>query len=280
MGSAEDYLRRRAERYQPSGTRLLCSPEELTRRESENLRRLQSFVLDLVQITPDPNPFVRSVILEMHRLSVAGIYPSAGRFREMGERVIIPGSGFEPAPVYRIEAEISDLLTRVSRVVDRPARFDWRVNFASLVLHRFLRIHPFLDGNGRVGRAIHQLLLYKLGLLEPPEMIYDFFLAYRDEYLRALREADNGDVLPWFSLNRHAILDRHIQRWFDRWPDTPFLQDYVLSRLAADERFLLNRAHRLNLGFDESTTRLEALLIKLDLLLEELIEDAGDEAGR
>jgi Fic family protein len=161
MSGAEEYLRNRAAWLEPSGTRLLCHPDEVTEREAQDLRLLHQFVLHLVQETHERDPFVPGVVLEMHRICVAGIYPSGGRFREMGETVDVPGAGFTPIPVYRIETEIRDLLARVRKVVDSPARFRWRVNYAALALHRFLRIHPFLDGNGRVGRAFHQIMLYK-----------------------------------------------------------------------------------------------------------------------
>ncbi|MEV6690177.1 Fic family protein [Micromonospora sp. NPDC051196] len=54
--------------------------------------------------------------------------------------------------------------------------------------HRFEVIHPFLDGNGRVGRLILSLLLGRLGC--PPAIIYK---RDRSRYLTALQRADQGD---------------------------------------------------------------------------------------
>jgi hypothetical protein len=53
---------------------------------------------------------------------------------------------------------------------------------------RFEQIHPFLDGNGRTGRLVLNLLLVRLGI--PPAIIYK---GDRSRYLAALRRADNGD---------------------------------------------------------------------------------------
>lgn len=52
----------------------------------------------------------------------------------------------------------------------------------------FERIHPFIDGNGRTGRLILNLVLVRLGY--PPVVI---FKRQRDMYLTAMQRADTGD---------------------------------------------------------------------------------------
>jgi fido (protein-threonine AMPylation protein) len=63
-------------------------------------------------------------------------------------------------------------------------------------------IHPFLDGNGRAGRLILNLLLVRLGY--PPAIIYK---RDRSRYLAALRRADRGDVGPLGEFLARAVLD-------------------------------------------------------------------------
>lgn len=67
---------------------------------------------------------------------------------------------------------------------------------------RFEQIHPFLDGNGRAGRLILNLLLVRLGY--PPAIIYK---GDRTRYLNALRRADDGDPGPLGEFLARAILD-------------------------------------------------------------------------
>jgi Fic family protein len=67
---------------------------------------------------------------------------------------------------------------------------------------RFEQIHPFLDGNGRAGRLILNLLLVRLGL--PPAIIYK---GDRSRYLAALRRADQGDPGPLGEFLARAVLD-------------------------------------------------------------------------
>jgi Fic family protein len=66
----------------------------------------------------------------------------------------------------------------------------------------FERLHPFIDGNGRTGRLLANLLLIRLGY--PPAIIYK---RQRAQYLRALGRADKGDAGPAGEILARAILD-------------------------------------------------------------------------
>ena len=71
------------------------------------------------------------------------------------------------------------------------------------ILHcRFEQIHPFLDGNGRVGRLLMNLILVRNGY--PPAIIYK---RDREKYLRALQRADAGEPGTLGVLIARAILD-------------------------------------------------------------------------
>ena len=66
----------------------------------------------------------------------------------------------------------------------------------------FERIHPFIDGNGRVGRLLMNLLLVRLGY--PPAIVQK---RLRDRYLDALNRADHGDPGPLGEIIARAVLD-------------------------------------------------------------------------
>src|SRR6266705_2886021 len=66
----------------------------------------------------------------------------------------------------------------------------------------FERIHPFIDGNGRVGRLLMNLLFVRLGY--PPAIIQK---RQRESYLEALNRADRGDPGPLGEIIARAVLD-------------------------------------------------------------------------
>lgn len=113
-----------------------------------------------------------------------------------------PG-GMRPPDWPEVPALTSDWVTRASALSDT----DERLPEAVAVLHaEFERIHPFLDGNGRVGRLLANLLLVRLGY--PPAIIRK---GERTRYLKALRRADAGDPGSLGELMARAVIDTLIR---------------------------------------------------------------------
>ena len=121
-----------------------------------------------------------------------------GSFREHDIEPF-PG-GMQPPPWPEASALMRDWVSEARKLP--------KVNDASLVerlaqLHaRFEQIHPFLDGNGRAGRLVLNLILVRLGY--PPAIIYK---GDRARYLAALRRADASDPGPLGEFLARAVLD-------------------------------------------------------------------------
>jgi Fic family protein len=71
--------------------------------------------------------------------------------------------------------------------------------FCFMVHYQFEAIHPFLDGNGRVGRVLLSLMIYQWCQLTGPWLYLSaFFDKYKDEYMRLLfRVSTHGDWKAW-----------------------------------------------------------------------------------
>lgn len=78
---------------------------------------------------------------------------------------------------------------------------------AALVHVQFETIHPFLDGNGRLGRLLITLMLCDSGILKAPLLYLSlFFKVHRQEYYRLLNEVrSTGDWEAWLSYFMEAV---------------------------------------------------------------------------
>ncbi len=79
---------------------------------------------------------------------------------------------------------------------------------AGMVHVQFESIHPFLDGNGRVGRLLIQMMLCRSGLLSQPLLYLSlFFKQHRQEYYRLLSSIrETGDWETWLEYFLEAVL--------------------------------------------------------------------------
>ncbi|HEX2264868.1 MAG TPA: Fic family protein [Solirubrobacterales bacterium] len=108
--------------------------------------------------------------------------------------------GMTPPAWPDVPAEMRDWITAAQAIRDADQA---SIIEALAALHgRFEQIHPFLDGNGRAGRLVLNLLLIRLGY--PPAIVYK---SDRPRYLQALRSCDKGNPAPLGELLARAILD-------------------------------------------------------------------------
>jgi len=101
---------------------------------------------------------------------------------------------FVPPPPDRITALTADL----ERYMNEPMTTDCLVQ-SFLAHYQFETIHPFMDGNGRVGRLLLSLMVYaKCGLQSPWLYLSPYFERYKDEYInRLFAVSTRGDWAGW-----------------------------------------------------------------------------------
>ena len=162
--------------------------------------RATNVAIDLSDdITPD-------TILGIHRALLADTHPVlAGRWRD--EPVWIgsysagpPGAEFVPPAAARIPDAMQDLCDFIGRT-------DMPVFVQAMVMHaQFETIHPFPDGNGRVGRALIHALLRRDGLTKSATLpISAGIVSQKHRYIEALTEYRHGDFVPIVELGADAM---------------------------------------------------------------------------
>jgi Fic family protein len=153
-----------------------------------------------------------ALIKEMHQLLLDGV---RGQNQRPGElrtgQVWIAGShgrgladaSFVPPPATSIPPLLEDLERFMN---DDTSRMPPLVRLA-IAHYQFEAIHPFGDGNGRIGRLLIPLLLARWSLMPQPALyISDFFNVHKDTYINALSMVSRkGGWREWIDLFLLAV---------------------------------------------------------------------------
>jgi len=147
-------------------------------------------------------PVSLRLLREMHERLMHGVRGDSmtpGEFRRSQNWIGPPGctladAAFVPPPV----AEMTQALSDFEKYLHEPPVLPPLVRLA-LIHYQFEAIHPFLDGNGRIGRLLITLLLCVEGLLPQPLLYLSaFFERHRQEYYRLLMAvSQSGSWTPW-----------------------------------------------------------------------------------
>lgn len=162
------------------------------------LQQGQQLLMDL--------PLSSRVIRELHKTlldGVRGTDRTPGVFRK---RQVHIGSErrFVPPPPENVEHLITDLEKYMN---DESLETDCLVQ-TFLAHYQFETIHPFLDGNGRVGRLLLSLMVFKkCGLQIPWLYLSSYFEKHKNEYIdRLFAVSTQGDWSGWIRLCLRATI--------------------------------------------------------------------------
>ena len=163
------------------GKRVLGAPNEI--QEVRN-------AIDAYELLLELNPYKEKDLLRAHRLMMHDLVRENGRFRSGGVGVFgQEGLVHLAPPAQRVPLLIADLLTWVKSTAVHPL-------ISSCVFHyEFEFIHPFADGNGRMGRMWQTLLLMQwrpvFAWIPVETIVKDHQQAYYDAIARSDHEANS-----------------------------------------------------------------------------------------
>jgi Fic family protein len=162
----------------------------------------------------ESRPVSLHLLRQMHEhlmQGVRGADKNPGRFRSTQNWIGPRGCTIEqatyvpPPPVV-----LNDLLEEFAAFVNLRSETMDPIVQAALIHAQFELIHPFDDGNGRIGRILIPLFLMKRGSIVSPSLYISGYLEeHRDIYYECLgRISQAGDWLGWIEFFLNAIVDQ------------------------------------------------------------------------
>lgn len=198
--------------------------------EAKNLAQVYGYI----KKTAPMQPLTIDMILLLHKMLITNIRDDvAGRFRKENEMVRV-GDHIGLPPEF-VEPRIQELLIQYSSEIKTP--FIHRI----AQLHaEFESVHPFIDGNGRIGRVINNYLLIREGF--PPIIVRN---KEKEAYYSALRSFDHShNSKPMIRIVELSVLESLHKRlaYLDGLEIIP-LSEYINDKKSSFPA-LLNSARR------------------------------------
>jgi Fic family protein len=181
-------------------------------RDDSDVREVQNYVeaFDHGLQRMDALPVSQRLMSELHEVLMQGVRGRDKRPGELRDLPVYLGSPtdsaetavFVPPPAIALPELLSDW----ERFANQPPKLPVLVQCA-LLHYQFETIHPYMDGNGRLGRLMIVLYLRERGLLPAPLLYVSAYLEeHRREYydrLQAVRE--RGEVNEWIQFFLTAV---------------------------------------------------------------------------
>jgi len=161
----------------------------------------------------EKRPLAENVIKDLHSLllnSVRGQNKARGQIRKSQVFIAPYGATINEATFIPPEPQhIPSLFSNLGKYIHSEDVIDPLVQIA-VAHYQFEAIHPFMDGNGRVGRLLVPLFLYEKKVTAYPNIyISEFLEDHRDTYYELLGDvSENGNWIPWIKFFLDAVAEQ------------------------------------------------------------------------
>jgi Fic family protein len=159
----------------------------------------------------DSLPFSSRLIRHTHKILMQGVrgeHKQPGSFRS--SQNWIGGASINDASfVPPIHTSVIELMSDIELFVHNEEIHFPELLKIALIHYQFETIHPFLDGNGRVGRLLITLYLVSKGILKKPILyLSDFFERNRIHYYDNLMKVrEKNDIVQWFKFFLVGVIE-------------------------------------------------------------------------
>ncbi len=258
---------------------LLFETARLGEKENPDVREVANYVTALEYGLERLRslPISLRLIKEIHERLLSGVsgeHGTPGEFRRSQNWIgpkgcTLEGATFVPPPV----PEMSEALGYLEKYFHSKSKLPSLLRLA-LIHYQFEAIHPFLDGNGRIGRLLTTLLMCAEGMLPKPVLYLSaYFERHRQEYYDYLLGVSrSGDWESWIVFFLDAIAlqskdaiersDRLLALWHGyiermqearssalilRLVDELFVYPVVTNRIVSDKHSITPRSAQMNI---------------------------------
>lgn len=164
-----------------------------------------------VERIKDGFPVCTRLIREMHKILMSGVRgekKTPGEFRTSQNWI---GGSMPSTAVYvpPPHTEMADCLTDFEKFINNDEIDTPDLIKIAIIHYQFESIHPFQDGNGRIGRLLIPLYIQSKGMLDKPCLyISDYIEKNKDTYYDTLtRVRTQNDIIGWIKFFLEAIIE-------------------------------------------------------------------------
>lgn len=215
------------------------------------------------------------IIKECHEIllnSVRGREKTPGEFRKSKNWIgqSLKNAIFVPPP----HAQVPEMIGNLEKFINQEDPLPLLIKCA-LIHYQFETIHPFLDGNGRIGRLLIDLFIHWKSLLHKP-LIYTslFFKQNRQEYFdRLMMIRTSGGFEQWVEFFLKSML-WSAEHAIEKIKQILLLQERLKQKILKEKKASLRSIQLLDILFTSPLTTINDIAKKLDISFQAASEQA------
>ena len=162
-------------------------PKQMNEREYYEVKNYQHIIPFLLDCLDKKRNIDNNLIKEIHSILMDKLIYNAGQFKQMQNMIV--GATFDTTEPYLVVSELKDWCDNLSFRLKNVQNNDEKLKIILDQHIKFERIHPFSDGNGRVGRF---LMFYSV--IENNLKPFTITKQSKDIYIHCLRNKNVADL--------------------------------------------------------------------------------------